>query len=313
MSVACVGCGDTSGEFDLDYSAGQYVCLKCGVVQPEQVIDSGKEWRNFENDDKGTDRARAEKVDDDFHTLGTHISTSNFGSSSVSLQAKALSKYSKLAAIGENKNENQMKEAFQRLNELCESLQLPSLINQTAKDILRQFEKQRDKNMKGYKKDAFLVAVLLLSCKQAQGGRTLKSLARATDIEEKEIKRFYKMLLRDSSITSMGDNDRKSTVHQTQELVEVFCNRLQQPFQVIKDAKEVSAKAISFLEGKRPSSIAAASILFVLNVMRLQHKQQELATVAGISANTLRNVYKEINKNLDQLPSHLFQLKAVSN
>jgi transcription initiation factor TFIIIB Brf1 subunit/transcription initiation factor TFIIB len=81
-------------------------------------------------------------------------------------------------------------------------------------------------------------------------------------------------------------------------------------FYIIKEAKEVASKAIGFLEGKRPSSIAAAAILFIFNIHQTTHKQQDLANVAGISTNTLRNVYKELNKHIDQLPNHLFQIKA---
>lgn len=60
----------------------------------------------------------------------------------------------------------------------------------------------------------------------------------------------------------------------------------------------VAEKAIDFLEGKRPSSIAAASVLFIFQLLRLQNKVNELANVASISPNTLRSVYKEICKVL---------------
>jgi len=307
MNSVCVNCGDTSGDFILDYTSGDYICNRCGVVQPEQVIDTGKEWRDFENDDKGGDRSRAEKVEDDFKTLGTGISVSNYGSTAASSTAKALSKYSRLAS--HDKSEQHLKDAFARINELGETLQLPAIIKQTAKEVVKKFEKQRDKNMKGMKKDAFIVAVLLVACKMEQGGRTLKGIARSTNIDEKESKRFYKMLIRDSKVTPM--DSRKSTSNEVQELVDVFCNKLQQPYAVAKESKEVAINAMNFLEGKRPSSIAAASILFILNLMHLQYKQQDLANIAGISANTLRNVYKEINKNIDQLPPHLFVVRTI--
>lgn len=148
--------------------------------------------------------------------------------------------------------------------------------------------------MKGFKKDAFIVAVILVACKQEQGGRTLKSIAKTTNIDEKDIKKFYKVLIRDSSITSIGTQGRKSIEEQTKDLIESFCNRLQLPYSLNKQAKEIAERAIHFLEGKRPSSIAAAAILFAMNLNRIQHKQQEVAAVAGVSSNTLRNVYKEL-------------------
>jgi hypothetical protein len=36
-------------------------------------------------------------------------------------------------------------------------------------------------------------------------------------------------------------------------------------------------------------------------------KQAELAVVAGVSSNTLRNVFKELSQNIDSLPAYLFQ------
>jgi len=65
---------------------------------------------------------------------------------------------------------------------------------------------------------------------------------------------------------------------------------------------------MGFLEGKRPSSIAAASLLFILQLMNIDHKQQEVAVIANVSTNTLRNVHKELHNHIEQLPSHIFQL-----
>jgi len=305
----CTYCG-AAEEFNVDFSSGCVICTVCAAVQPEQIIDVGKEWRDFENDDKGTDKQRAEKVDDDFHSLGTGISQMNYGSYGISAAAKNLSRYSLKAVSETDKVELHLKEAFIKVNELAEVIQLPSIIKQTAKEILKHYEKFRDRSMKGYRKDAFIVAVLLIACKQEQGGRTLKSISKSTNIDEREIKRFYKMLLKDPKLITLGESNRKTAAQQAEDLVEVFCNQLKQPFSIAKEAREVATRSINFLEGKRPSSVAAASILFVLNAFQLPCRQQDLAVIAGISANTLRNVYKELSKNVEQLPPHLFSAKG---
>lgn len=304
MSGLCINCYELV-DFVEDYSSGDISCPNCSAVQREQVIDKGKEWRDFENDAKGIERSRAEKVDEDFQSLGTGISTSNYGSNAASATAKQLSKYSKLADTAESKSEQYLKDIFIRLNELCELLQIPTLIKETAKDFAKKFEKKRNKHMKNCKKDAFIVALLLIACKQEQGGRTLKGFSRATQVDEKDIKRFYKLLLREVEI-----QNKKPTSNEVQELVDVFCTKLQLPFAVAKEAKELAAQSLNFLEGKRPSSIAAACILFIMHLLGLPHKQQELATIAGISANTLRNVHKELTNHVDKLPAHLFQLQT---
>ncbi len=74
MSTAtpCVNCTELS-EFIVAY--GDYICSKCGAVQPEQVIDTGQEWRDFEDDIGHVEKARAELAnEDDFHSLDTGVS-----------------------------------------------------------------------------------------------------------------------------------------------------------------------------------------------------------------------------------------------
>lgn len=162
----------------------------------------------------------------------------------------------------------------------------------------------------------------IINCEQIRNGRRSNikrydqiistsnfhlGFSRSLNIDEKEIKRFYKILLRERAsiydkLSVTGQTQRKSIIDEVKELIESFCNKLQQPFQVVKQAKEVAVKSIAALEGKRPSSVAAAAILFILTLMNASPKQQELAEVAGISTNTLRNVFKELTKNIDDIP-----------
>jgi len=302
--LSCVNCGDTNN-FIQDFSSGDFICSNCGVVQPGTMIDTGKEWRDFGDEERSEEKVRAERVDEDFNGLGINISIST-----SSTGTKSLEKYSKIASATTSKSERNLKQSFKKLNDFTELLQIPALIKQTAKEILKLFEKKRQKNVKGYKKDAFLVAVLLAACKQEQGGYTLKALSKSTNIEEKEIKKYYKILLRDPDIFNVSHKptEKKEIYSQVADLIEVFCNRLNQPFYVAQEAKEVARSSMGFLEGKRPSSIAAASLLFILQLMNIDHKQQEVAVIANVSTNTLRNVHKELHNHIEQLPSHIFQL-----
>jgi len=101
--------------------------------------------------------------------------------------------------------------------------------------------------------------------------------------------------------------------HQVSDMIEQFCNRLQIPFSIIKGAKAVAESIIPFLEGKRASSIATAAILFIVNIKGLQktYKQGDLANIAGISVNTLRNVYREVTNNIEKIPAQLFSIEGV--
>lgn len=297
---ACVSCGESNGDFEIDYGNGFVICRACGTVQPERVIDEGKEWREFLTEDggNGNERNRAEKVDEEFHSLGTEISITNYGSNTLSATAKSLAKYSKMAVSSEtSRSEHNLKESYARINELCEQLQLTDLVKQDAKHIIREFEGRKNRQTKRYKKDAFMVAVLLLACKHIHCPRTLKNMARITQIEEKDIKKFYKILLRDPVLVHLKSG--RSILNETQELVEVFCNKLKIPYSIVKDAKMIASQSITVLEGKKPASIAAASILYVIKRENLNPSQADIAHIAGVSPNTIRNVFNELRDRAD--------------
>lgn len=306
----CIGC--QGGELITDYSSGDVVCMNCGIVQPDKVIDTGKDWRDFENTDEISEKAHAEIVDEEIGGLGTEISNFTY-TGSFSTVSKTLSKYSQWVS-SQNKSESYLKSVFARMNELCDILKFPSCVKHTAKDIIKVFERKRESKMKGFKKDSFLLATLLIASKQERGGFSLKELSRATNTDEKEIKRYYKILLRGNYVSMLGiEQKRKSTQDEVLELVGQFCARLQHPFSFEKAAKEIAMKSVEFLEGKQPSSIAAASILFVWSLSENSNKnQRKLAGVASISTNTLRNVYKEICQHSNQLPTHVFNVNSVT-
>jgi transcription initiation factor TFIIB len=327
----CSECNDAPNgipDFELDYSSGTYVCRKCGAVQEEQVIDTGKDWRYFEEENKSVDQARAEKFEEDFHSLDTLIAPNNFGSNVPSSTSKNLTLISKMADnTEENRTRHQLKRAFSRVGLFAELLQLNGVIEDTAKEILKQFDQMRSKYMKGCRSDAFFVAVLLLACRQQhQGGRTLKEVARITNLDERDVKRFFRILLRENpngrfSFSCLLDNNRNAPYNiscnrnrmessfQVRELVEVFCSKLHLSLSYRKQAKEIASKVSPFLEGRRPSSIAAAVILFVLNGTYGKHRQRDIIRVSGVSPNTLRSVYRELCEHIDAL----FDLKEKSD
>lgn len=76
-------------------------------------------------------------------------------------------------------------------------------------------------------------------------------------------------------------------------------------------AIEVAKKASGYLEGKFPSSVAAASILYTADVSGHPLTAQDVATATGsLKASTIKNSYKTLQekKREDLLPSDFDQL-----
>src|SRR3712207_4411213 len=101
--------GNCVHEIILNHRTGEYVCTNCGLVQ-EKYIDPHQEWRDFEDDDHNQEHTRVAVVDNDFFSLGTEISKTNYRTKSSSAIAKTLSKYALMGP--KNRSETRLKEAF---------------------------------------------------------------------------------------------------------------------------------------------------------------------------------------------------------
>lgn len=56
-----------------------------------------------------------------------------------------------MGATEAERQEAHLKEAFAKINEMAEQLQLPTVIRSTAKEIIKNFEKKREKEKKHMK------------------------------------------------------------------------------------------------------------------------------------------------------------------
>jgi transcription initiation factor TFIIB len=293
----------------------EIVCRKCGTVQQTSLMHKMPDWTVHENDDKGNGREkiRAERVDEEFHTLETEVSTAAIGGHHLSedmLDLARTQKKSHMMMTKENKTEKYLKEAYTKVNDISDKLEIPQSIVAIAKEMLRKFEKS--KGLKYYRKENFVMAVLLVASKQEEGGcLSIKGISRALPgISEKEVKRFYKMLLRDTNVVNTAL--LKTNAQHVQQLVANYSSDLQLNFNLTQESKAIAECSIEFLEGKKPSSVAAASIWFLLHWWKIPgYKQSELAQVAGISCNTLRNVCKEIEGNIERLPAQIFYKRLI--
>jgi transcription initiation factor TFIIIB Brf1 subunit/transcription initiation factor TFIIB len=188
--ILCPKCGADLAEFSItDYTHGETACGNCGSVLEDHLIDSGAEWRTFE--DSTDDPARASKTDP-YLAMTTDIGTGGSrGSGSLRSHHYQL--------LNQDVRQRNLKTAFSRFYEFTDKLDLPAHVIDAAKDIYTKFETNREKSsMKGGKKDAAILAVLWEACRVQRGpsdaGRTLKEFAKETGIEEGSIKKAYKKI-----------------------------------------------------------------------------------------------------------------------
>lgn len=135
-------------------------------------------------------------------------------------------------------------------------------------------------------------------------------IATTTGGESKHITRAYKRLTKnlkeqdDKRPITIGDKGGSSSAADT---IPRIGEQLKLTHPMISGAKKVTKVAASYLEGKQPSTIAAASILFQIRHITPKDsvRDKDVATAAGIASSTLRSAYRVLEENSGTIQEQL--------
>jgi transcription initiation factor TFIIB len=284
-----VNCGSNRG-FREDLRTGDIVCTLCGRVAQQKILDVGSEWRSFGEEGDG-DKVRAEKVDDTSDETLTVIS-----SKQQERNNDSISKIQKQMVGSEQKA---MSLASGKISEFGERMNLPQTVLKSAKRIYKEFETAKKKRkVRGSNTDEFIIAVLYIACKENGVSRTFKELARDTDITDMAVRRMYQRLTK-----HLGSNARTHAPLAPHDLVIRFCSLLNLPHSITSSAQQIAKNGAPRLEGKAPTSIAAASILMAVKYgkVTVQCTEREIAIAAATTPSTVKNISKEMELMKDDL------------
>jgi len=163
--------------------------------------------------------------------------------------------------------------------------------------FIKTLRPKKKRKIRGSNSDAFIVAVLYIACKENGLSRTFKELARETGIKELEVRRMYQALTK-----HLGTACGRATPVAPHDLVIRICSHLKLHPSVMSLGQQIAKNVASRLEGKSPSSIAAASILMAVKQENVSDcTEREIATAASISPSTVKNIYKEMEPMKDEL------------
>jgi len=272
----CPDCKIPNGTFVEDFAAGDVICTECGCVVSSHLVDETAEWRNFSDSNK--DSSRVGSASEWVKDLSTEISASDKTGKMNKIQQR----------VTLSTNSRNLLSGFDKISHISEILSLPEKIKSKAKDLFSQFEEKRKKCMRGSKTDAIIAAIVYRTCKEAKVPRTFKELTRETGIKEKEIRKFYRNICK---LIPQSDNAERTS---PSDLVSRFCSHLNLSHQIMATSIHVASEAQKYVEGKCPSSIAAASILLVSRLSSEKRWEKDIAVAANISPTTIRNCYREL-------------------
>ncbi|XP_039119573.1 plant-specific TFIIB-related protein 1 [Dioscorea cayenensis subsp. rotundata] len=167
--------------------------------------------------------------------------------------------------------------------------------------------------------EALATAALVQAIREAQEPRTLQEISAASNLPQKEIGKYIK-ILGEALKLSQPINSNSIAVHMPR-----FCTLLQ----LNKSAQELAAHIGEvvvnkcFCTRRNPISISAAAIYLACQLEDKRKTQAEICKVTGLTEVTLRKVYKELLENWDDLlppnytpavpPEKAFPMTAISS
>ena len=294
VEIGCVECG---ANLIYDPESGETVCSKCGLVQSNTVLSSGFDIRAYTAEERQrrihTGAPESYVVHD--KGAGTTIGFQSerrdaFNkplSAAKQTEVWRLRKMQRRHSVQGSKERNLL-QAIHVLNTACDKLGLPHSMLERAG---MHYRKALDKGLvRGRCIDDLAAASLYFACREAGVIRSVKEFAEASGVEVKPFTRSYRLL---AQCFGCG--------HSPVQSVAVYIGKLGCELEV---SGELQSEAIHMLPklhgtaGKAPASIAAALIYIVCLTHGSRVTQKDIAEAAGVTEVTVRNRYKEFQRQL---------------
>ena len=290
-SESCGECGSHSLVFD-DFR-GELICSSCGVVADSNIVDSGPEWRAYDQWEKNSkSRVGSPHAFPSQHDLSTVISASSFDSQGSTLSNTAQFKFRRLSRINDqtqNKIARNLKNALVEIRRVKSHLDLSNDISEAATAIYR---KALRKNLiRGRSVVAISASSIYLACRQRNSTITLKEIAEVSGLETKELGRYVRILMRNLRIHGTR-LDPLRLISSLGEKLELTMNTVRQAIDLYYHVKNHK-----LVTGKKPMSVAA-TLVYIASIQTGERRtQQQIAKIARTTPATIRNRFRELLDN----------------
>lgn len=291
----CSECGST--DLVRDYDVGEIVCEKCGFVISTTLLDTGPEWRAFDEEQREKRTRVGAPLTWTIHDKG--LSTiidwhdSDVYGRKLKPMEKAhiyrLRKWHRRSKVS-GATERNLAFALSELTKVAYKLNLPKNVLETSSVIYRQIVRKR--LIRGRSIQGVAAASIYMACRQCSVIRTLEEVAKASSISKKEGGRNYRFLLRRLDTKVMPVNPHN--------YVSKFVNQLSLSGNTESLAIRILdiASDLKLTSGRGPAGIAAAATYIASLLTDERRTQGEIAKGAQVTEVTIRNRYKELTQKL---------------
>ncbi len=291
----CSECG--SDDLIRDFDLAEIVCVNCGYVVDEKIMNTSPEWRAYDNE-QGVKRTRVgAPMTFTLHDKGlsTTIGWSDkkfIGrklTSNQKMELYSIRKWQKRVRVSDI-NDRNLSIALSELGNLSSTLNLPRNIIETASVIYRGARKKR--LIRKRSKKSIISASLYLACRQCKVSKTLDEIALVSGLDKKDIARSYRLIISELDVfvplqTSRNHISRISNKLGLNGRVEIIALKMLE-----------AAKKTKLTTGRNPIGIAAATIYLSSALTNDRRTQRDISLIANTTEVTIRNRCKELSNRL---------------
>jgi transcription initiation factor TFIIB len=294
-----------------DHESGEVICSTCGMVISDKIQSNGPEWRNFEQG--GT-------------IIGNSAESNALRKRTGSTSSLARHDKGLYTVIGERDNDahgrqldplvrhsmhkirmydvrtqtafrdRNRRRAFTELYKLKDKIGLSDAIVEKTAYIYRKAEKRGI--IRGRTIPSILAASLYIACREMAVPKTLKEIAKASNIRLKTVSKDYRLLLTELDL-KVPNNDLIYYVSKVGNALPMSEKTKRRALELVDLINKKDRH--TYTSGKDPMGLAA-TVLFVASTNNGESMtQREIATAAGLTTVTIRCRLKEISKYLESL------------
>ncbi|MEF8843665.1 MAG: TFIIB-type zinc ribbon-containing protein [Haloarculaceae archaeon] len=291
-------CPECSGQVVRRERSAETVCADCGLVVTEAAIDRGPEWRAFNDREKAEKSRVGAPTTQLLHDKGlsTTIGWRDEDAHGRSLSARKRKQLRRLRTWNERfrsqgSKDRNLKHALGEIDRMASGLGIPRPTRETASVIYRR---ALDEGLLPGRSVEGVATVAIYAASRLDGvARTIDEVAAVSRVDELEIERTYRHIVRELSI-------QIPPTHPS-EYVGRFASDLGCTDETERRARELIATATEqgVHSGKHPVGIAASALYAAGRLCNDQFTQAEVSAVSAISKVTIRNRYREVLEAAD--------------
>lgn len=302
----CKGCGAID-KFIEDQSASAIYCTECGLMS-EELLDHGPEWRQYSDDSRADTVGRCGCPSNFFFPKSSQ-GTSMAGVGNLRLKRKQTWNsmiYKEISLNG----------VFELITKICTKNKIPKIIIDTAKIMYKKINDCKHKSginagkqviIRGENRTSIIAACVFKACETNKSPRSVKEIANYFDLDEKKItkgnKQFDKLLKNSDDKKIIMDQFNGNTA---EDYIRRHCSKLKFSQSEIELAVKISNNCckMKLAADHNPSSIAAGSILLMIEQMGSNIDRKDVAKVFSTSDVTIGKIYNKISMYSNALSSN---------